>query len=162
MNRWGSNRLLLGLDVGFFSNESDVFYVREDLISRGMYLTPSVKWRFESSGGPRYSLDFGLGYYVVDIAEVDMSEYYGYYCCYGYTEEVLWEESTLGGYVGTTIDFGDTGRRRGRGFTMGAKIHWLDLGTVRDENPYRLQDALGNNAGRLQGPIYSMQFGYAF
>jgi hypothetical protein len=162
MRQWGTERLLLGFDLGFFSHDSDVFHVREDVTARGMYLTPSLKWQLDTQSGPRYSLDFGLGYYSVDITEVDTSSYYGYYCCYWYYEEQLWEDSSFGGFIGTTFDFGDAGRRRGGGFTMGAKIHWLDLGNVRDELRFRPQDTLGPNAGRLRGPIYALQFGYRF
>ena len=162
MKQGGSNDLLLGFDVGGFSHDSNVFHVREDVTSRGLYLTPSVKWQFGSSGRLRHSLDVGVGYYLVDITEVDTSRYYGYYCCYWYSEEQLWEDTSLGGYIGATFDFGRAARRQGGGFTMGAKIHWLDLGTVRDEQRFRSADTLGPNAGRLRGPIYSVQFGYAF
>lgn len=160
MKRWGSNALLFGFDVGGFSHDSDVFHVREDVVSRGLYLTPSVKWQLGPSSGPRYSVDIGFGYYIVDITEVESYRVYGYYCCY--SEEQLWEDSSLGGFIGATIDFGAAARRRGGGFTMGAKIHWLDLGTVRDESRFGPPRTLGPNAGRLQGPVYSMQFGYAF
>lgn len=162
MKRWGSNDLLFGFDVGGFSHDSDVFHVRDDVTTRGLYLTPSVKWQLGSPGGPRYSFDIGLGYYLVDFAEVasfSNYRYYGYYCCY--SEVQLWEDSSLGGFIGATVDFGRAGRRRG-GFTMGTKIHWLDLGTVRDEGRLRTPATLGSNAGRFQGPVYSVQFGYAF
>lgn len=162
MKRWGTKDLLFGLDVGGFSHDSDVFHIREDLISRGFYLTPSAKLQFGTSDGPRYSLDVGLGYYLVDIAELDTSVYYGYYCCYSYSEEQLWEDSSFGGFIGTTIDFGKAARRGGGGFTMGARIHWLDLGTVRDEGRLLAVGTLGPDAGRLRGPVYSMQFGYVF
>jgi hypothetical protein len=160
MKRWASSDLLFGFDVGGFTHDSDVFHVREDVISRSLYLTPSVKWQFGSSSGPRYSLDAGLGYYLVDIAELETYRYYGYYCCYA--EEQLWEDSSLGGFIGTTIDFADTGRGRRGGFTMGAKIHWADLGRVRDEGRFRLSGTLGRNAGRLRGPVYAVQLGYVF
>jgi len=160
MKQWDTSNLLFGLDVGVFSHDSNVYHIREDLTARGFYLTPSVKWQLGWRGGPRYSLDAGLGYYIVDIAEVDLSGYYGYYCCY--SEEQLWEDSTLGGYIGTTVDFGRAARREGGGFTMGAKIHWADLGTVRDEHRFPPTGTLGPNAGQLSGPIVSMQFGYAF
>ena len=160
MKQWDTSSLLFGVDVGVFSHDSNVFHVRENLTARGFYLTPSVKWQPGWRGGSRYSLDAGLGYYLVDIAEVDLSGYYGYYCCY--SEEQLWEASTLGGYIGATVDFGRAARREGGGFTMGAKIHWADLGTVRDEQRFAPTGTLGPNAGQLSGPILAMQFGYAF
>jgi hypothetical protein len=162
MKQSGSRELLFGFDVGVFSNDSDVFHRRDELITRGMYVTPSVKWQLAPSNGRRYSLDFGAGYYLVDIAEVDTSGYYGYYCCYSFAEEQLWEDSSFGGFIGITIDFGRAARREGGGFTMSARIHWLDLGMVRDERRFGGIDTLGTNAGRLEGPIYAIQFGYAF
>jgi hypothetical protein len=159
MRQWGSNELLFGFDLGGFSHGSDVYHVREEIVLRGMYLTPSVKWQFGSTGA-RYSLDAGLGYYFADIAEIDTSGYYGYYCCY--SEVQLWDNESLGGYIGTTIDFGRAARRDGGGFTMGAKVHWLDLDTVRDEGRFLPVATLGPDAGRLTGPVVSVQLGYAF
>lgn len=162
MKQWDSRELLFGFDVGVFTHDSDVFHFRDELVGRGMYLTPSVKWQLAPSNGLRYSLDFGVGYYLVDIAEIDTSGYYGYYCCYSFSEEQLWEDSSFGGFIGMTIDFGRVARRDGGGFTMGARVHWLDLGTVRDERRFGGIDTLGPNAGRLGGAIYAVQFGYAF
>jgi hypothetical protein len=41
---------------------------------------------------------------------------------------------------------------------MSLKIHFVDFGTVRDEG--RLPPTLGQDAGRLSGPIYVYQLGY--
>jgi hypothetical protein len=159
MRQWGSNALLFGFDLGGFSHDSDVYHVREEVVLRGMYLTPSVKWQFGSTGA-RYSLDAGLGYYFADVAEIDTSGYYSYYCCY--SEVQLWDNESLGGYIGMTIDFGRAARRDGGGLTMGAKVHWLDLGTVRDEGRFVPVATLGPDAGRLTGPVFAVQLGYAF
>jgi hypothetical protein len=148
--RFDESELLVGLDLGFLSNESNVRFVTEDILSRNGYLTPSVKWMFGHSH--RYSLDAGIGYYLLDVVEV-AGEYPESF------ETQLWEESTVGGYVGATIDIGggDPGRTRGVMFSF--KTHFVDFGTIQDENSL-LPPTLGRNAGELSGPIYMFQIGY--
>lgn len=150
-----SSDLLFGLDFGGFANDSDIHHRREDLLARGMYLTPSIKWQFLTARGRRHSVDAGLGYYLVDIAEVESSRF-------GYSEDQLWEDTSIGAYVGATIDFTDSERERRGGFTLGAKLHFLDFEDVRDEEPFVVFGTLGPNAGRLRGPVIAVQFGYAF
>lgn len=153
LREWGSRSLLVGLDSAMFSNESDVPHIREDLMSRGFYLTPSVKLMFDAGTGPRYAADVGLGYYVTDLAEVEL--FSG-----GYAESQLWEDAAFGGYVGASMDFGPRdGDRRG-GFSMSAKVHFFDLGEVGDEGAAVLFGTLGSNPGSLSGPVVMLQFGY--
>jgi hypothetical protein len=148
--------LMFGIDFGVFTNDSDITHVREDIISRGLYITPSIKLPIGDSDRRRYYFDTGLGYYMVDVAEVETYKFGGY------SEDELWENSSFGGYIGATVDFGLRSRERRGGFTMGAKIHWFDLGNVHDEDPFFDIDTLGQNAGTLGGPVYSIQFGYVF
>jgi len=148
------NDLLVGLDFALFSNESGIRHIREDLLSRGLYVTPSVKLIFDDGAGPRYALDLGVGYYLVDIAEVE--SYYG-----GYSEDELWEDSAFGGYIGASVDFPTEASNRRRGFSISAKIHFFDLGVVSDEGFFLVSPGtLGPNAGSLSGPVIMFQFGY--
>jgi len=149
VRRFAASELLAGVDVGLFANESDIRFISESLIARNGYLVPSVKWM--AGDRHRYSLDAGVGYYLQDIAEV-AGEYPMNW------ETQLWENGALGAYVGGTIDFGGGMAANSRGLMMSLKIHLVDFGTVRDEG--RLPPTLGQDAGRLSGPIYMYQVGY--
>lgn len=147
--RSGENsELLLGIEAGLFPNESNIRFVNDNLLGRGLYLTPSLKWT--PGALKRLSLDAGLGYYLVDIAEVTTD--YSWY-----TETELWSDSALGGFVGGTWDFGSASRRHGAMLSL--KAHFFDLGTVRDEDPL-LPARLGPDAGDLSGPMIQLQLGY--
>jgi hypothetical protein len=148
--RFDNSELLVGLDLGLFSNDSDIRFVTEDIYSRNGYLTPSVKWMFGSHH--RYSIDAGIGYYLLDMVEL-AGEYPMSF------ETQLWEESTVGGYVGATIDIGGGDPGRNRGVMLSFKTHFVDFGVVRDENAL-LPQTLGPNAGDLSGPVYMAQIGY--
>lgn len=150
LHRFDHSELLVGVDLGLLSNDSNVRFVTEELYSRAGYLTPSVKWMFGQNH--RYSIDAGIGYYLMDIVELAGS----------YPESVeteLWEETAVGGYVGATIDIGGGDPGRNRGVMFSFKTHFADFGTVRDENP-GLPRTLGDDAGDLSGPIYMFQIGY--
>ena len=149
VKRFTGSELLAGLDLGLFTNDSDIRFISESITARNGYLAPSVKWMFGEKH--RYSLDAGLGYYLQDIAEVVTA-----YPLYGETK--LWEEGAAGGYLGGTIDFGGGEPMKSRGLMMSLKIHFMDFGTVRDEG--RLPPTLGPDAGRLTGPVYVYQVGY--
>lgn len=150
LHRFDHSELLVGVDLGLLSNDSNVRFVTEELYSRAGYLTPSVKWMFGQNH--RYSIDAGIGYYLMDMVELAGS----------YPESVeteLWEETAVGGYVGATIDIGGGDPGRNRGVMFSFKTHFADFGTVRDENP-GLPRTLGDDAGDLSGPIYMFQIGY--
>ncbi len=149
VKRYAEAELLAGIDLGLFSNDSDIRFTSESITARNGYLVPSVKWMFGRRH--RYSLDAGIGYYLQDIAEVA-----GDYPFYWETQ--LWEEGAAGGYLGGTIDFRGGEPSRSRGFMMSLKIHFVDFGTVRDEGP--LPPTLGEDAGTLSGPVYVYQVGY--
>lgn len=148
--RFDDSEVLLGIDLGFFANDSSVRFLSEDVMARSGYLTPSVKWMF--GRGHRYSVDAGVGYYLVDITEVA-----GDYPLIFETQ--LFEDGAVGGYVGTTVDFngGDPARRHG--VMLSFKTHFFGLDAVRDEEPF-FPATLGSDAGDLSGPVYMLQVGY--
>ena len=154
VGQWGHRDILAGLDFALFSNESNLHHISEDVISRGLYITPSVKLMFDNGTGPRFALDFGLGYYLVDIAEV--VSFNG-----GFSEDEVWEDSAFGGYVGATVDFPTKKSNWERGFFMSAKVHYFDLGNVADEgSAFIARSTQGPDAGSLSGPMIMLQFGY--
>lgn len=148
--RFPESELLLGVDLGGFTGESNIQYLVEDLATRGGYLVPSVKWMF--AGRHRYSLDAGLGLYTVDIAEI-VSEFPYYF------ETEIWQRTGTGGFVGATVDFGGGRPHRGDGVMLAVKVHFFDLGSVRDDDT-SLPPVLGADAGDLGGPVYSLLVGY--
>lgn len=147
LSSFGNGKLLIGADIGAFTNDSNIPLLQDTLISRGAYVIPSVKWR----AAERFSFDLGIGLYLVDIAEVD-SEYF-------FTETEVWEQGTAGGYVGATWDMLSAGGSPTRGFFISAKVHFFELGPVRDEDE-TLPVRFGRDAGDLSGPLYQLQLGY--
>lgn len=142
--------LRFGFDFGFFASGSNISFITDDLITRGGYLVPSLKWK--PGAGNRFSLDAGLGFYLVDIAELAGD--------YPWTVETeVWEESAIGGFIGVTWDFVSAGSAKNRGLMLSFKVHFFDLGTVRDEDP-ALPVTLGTDAGSLSDGMYQLQLGY--
>lgn len=139
--------VLLGVDFVLLPTESSVRFLRDDLILRGGYLTASVRWypRLQR----RISVDAGAGLYIADIAEVGAG--YGLF-----TETELWEATAAGGYLGGTWNFGAVADD---GVFVSFKVHFVDFGTVRDEDPL-LPATLGDDAGSLKRGVYQLQFGY--
>jgi hypothetical protein len=149
VKRFSDSELLAGVDLGLFNNDSNIRFISDSLTARNGYITPSVKWMFGNRH--RYSLDAGIGYYLQDITEIA-----GEYPIIWETQ--LWEESAVGAYIGGTIDFRGGDPARSRGMMMSLKIHFVDFGTVRDDD--FLPPTLGQDAGRLTGPVYMYQVGY--
>ena len=77
-------------------------------------------------GHHRYSLDAGLGYYYLDMAEI-AGEYPAYW------ETRLWDEGSVGGYVGASFDFANSDPSKNHGMTVNLKIHFVEFGRVSDE-----------------------------
>jgi hypothetical protein len=148
--RFAGSELLAGFDLGLSSNESDIRYLSDDVIARNGYLLPSIKWMFGRRH--RYSFDAGVGYYLLDIAEV-AGEYPAI------LETQLWEESSVGAYIGGTVDFGGGSPTRSRGMMLSFETHFVDFGRVHDEE-VGFPATLGTDAGDLTGPIYMLQVGY--
>jgi hypothetical protein len=69
------------------------------------------------------------------------------------------EESTAGFFLGTSWDVGAGRPGKDGGLLLGLKVHFLDLGTVQDEDIF-ITPVLGPNAGDLDGPVYALQIGY--
>ena len=146
--RIGRSELLAGVDLAFLSNESDIGFTSDTLVARNAYITPSLKWMFANS----YSLDAGIGYYYLDMAEI-AGEYPAYF------ETRLWDEGAVGGYVGATVDIPNRDPSKNHGISINLKVHFVEFGRVSDELIVA-PVTLGPDAGDLSGPIYAIQFGY--
>ena len=144
VREFATSDFLVGIDGFIAANDSNVRGVFDDLLSRQLYLGAAAKWAFGDERG--FSLDAGIGYYLVDMAEVGdaWSSY----------EREVWETDRLGANVGVTWDIpayslGSTGR-----WMLGVKAHFADFGTVNGPWP------VGPDAGKLDGPLYTLQIGY--
>jgi len=144
VGRWGRADVLVGVDLGIFATQSDVPGITEDFTQRGLYLTPSIKFRLGERSRRYLNLEAGLGWYQVDIAELFCSDdNINNTVCIEIAEP--YDEDTLGGYLGITGGFGG-------GFIMGLKVHFADFGKVT---------GLGPDTGGLKGPIYIFSLGGA-
>ncbi len=144
------SELMIGGDLGFMSNDSSIALSFEDVTARAMYIGPSVKWMFGRTHD--YSFDFGIMYWDIDFAEVESDYPY-------YFENVVWDESAVGGYVGMTWDKDAGDPTKESGMTLNLKVHFVDFGDVTGGDPFLLR-TFGPVPGRLEGPIYQMQIGY--
>ncbi len=143
--RWGPADVLIGVDLGIFATQSDIPGITEDFTQRGLYLTPSMKFRFGERSRRYLNVEAGLGWYQVDFAELICDDdSFNNIVCIEIAEP--FDEDTLGGYLGITGGFGS-------GFIMGLKVHLADFGKVT---------GLGSDTGALKGPIYIFSLGGAF
>lgn len=142
--------LLLGIDgyIGATGSNSRGFI--GDMHARQLYLGGAVRWAF----GERRNIfaDAGLGYYLVDIAEVSDDWPGG--------EDEAWQASRVAASLGLSWDVGAGRDGRRSGWMLGIKAYYADLGTVHDEDGFGLP-MLGTDAGRLDGLAYLLQVGYS-
>ena len=143
----GDATLLLGADLGFFSTDSKIPGIYEDLIQRGVYLTPSARLRFGNSGRGHIDLEAGAGWYNTDFAELDCTDYnvvLGGPVCTEINDP--FDSNAFGGYVGIRGGFN-------KWFTAGFRAHFADFGEVT---------GLPTVTGELGGPFYTLMFGARF
>ena len=145
--------LWIGLDFGMFYNENkgqatalilpSGEIITGDIGSRGMYLTPSLKWFvLGQRGSTRLYLGAGAGYYLLDFAEL-----FGWW---GQGGE-LYEDSDFGGYVSVGVRFpvSDVSSETAA-VILETKVHFADFGEFAP------------NTGQIKGPIYMFQVGLTF
>ncbi len=149
VKQFANSELLAGVDCFVGATDSSVGGVISDLAVRHIYLGASLKWAL----GPRRNvhLDAGVGYHGLDMAE--LGEF-----IYG-LEHVAWADGAGGAFVGATWDAGAGRPGRTSGLSLGFKVHFVDFGRVNDEDTFFVP-ILGDDAGRLDGPVYMLQIGY--
>lgn len=150
IRRLGNGELMLGIEGAFTGTEGSVPVYFDDIMARDGYLGVSAKWMMAKPRG--VSLDAGLGYHLLDIAQLD-SNYYAY------VEFQSWEDSAVGPFIGINWDVGASRPDADRGLSLGLRAHILDFGTVRDED-ILFAPVLGADAGDLDGPVFELQIGY--
>ncbi len=148
--QFGNSDLLLGIDGTIAATDSSISGTFADLLARQLYLGGSVKWQFGDARN--VSLDLGLGYHELDMAQVDSS-------WRGSIENEQWSKSTASAFVGGTWDIGAGRPDHNSGFMLALRIHFADFGQVADEDVFFT--VLGNDAGKLDGPLYMLRIGYS-
>lgn len=142
--------ILIGIEGAVMATESDIPVVLDELLARDGYLAASVKWK--PGKARKLSLDAGLAYHLLDITQLETD--------YNSSAEFeSWEEAALGPFFGMTWDLGGGETGRNSGMTLGFRAHFLDLGTVRDEDVLA-SVVLGRDAGDLDGPVFVLRAGY--
>ncbi len=143
----GDATLLIGGDLGFFSTESDIPGIFEDLVQRGVYVTPSMRLRFGDSNRSYLDLEAGAGWYNTDFAEIDCDNYgtiLGGPVCTEINDP--FDSNAFGGYVGVRTGFS-------KWLTVGLRAHFADFGQV---------SGLPTISGELEGPVYALMIGARF
>ena len=144
VREFATSDILVGIDGFIAANDSSILGVFDDVLARQFYLGAAAKWAFGEERG--LSLDAGIGYYLVDMAEVGdaWSSY----------EREIWETDRVGAYVGATWDLPSYSLSRTGRWMLGVKAYFADFGTVNGPWP------IGTDAGKLDGALYSLQIGY--
>ena len=142
--------LMLGVEGAIMASDSNIPVLLDDLLARDGYLAVSAKLMLGENRN--LSFDTGLAYHLVDIAQLETD--------YNSSVEFeSWEETAVGPFVGATWDFGAGETGDDGGVTLGLRAHFLDFGTVRDEDVLA-SVVLGRDAGDLEGPLFVVQIGY--
>lgn len=145
----GAN-LLIGIEGAVMVTESNIPVLLDELLARDGYLAASMKWMPGKTR--KLSLDAGLAYHLLDITQLETD--------YDSSAEFeSWEEAALGPFLGMTWDLGAGETGRNSGMTLGLRAHFLDFGTVRDEDVLG-SVVLGRDAGELGGPVFVLRVGY--
>ena len=148
VKQFTNSTLLIGVDGGLMSTGSSISGITDEPISRQLYLAASLRWQFGDGG--QYSLDAGVGFHLLDLAEVSSIGS-------ARSETEYWEETAVVPYVGASWDVPRKHKSAAR-FVIGVKVHFADFGIVHDEDPF-LPPTLGPDAGDLSGPLIMLQLG---
>ena len=147
--------LRVGIDFALFFHQNENHFdavflpsgkkIDGSLNSRGLYLTPSVRWLIGARGFPRCYLGAGVGYYGVDFVEqlsdgMEVNEYF--------------RRSAIGGYLSAGLNIPLLRDNPDRlALCLEGKVHFVNFGSLDDFAP---------GAGDLTGPIYMLQLGLSF
>lgn len=144
------SKLLLGIEGAIMAHDSNIPVVLDDFLARNAYVGASAKWLLGEARN--LSLDAGIAYYLLDMAQLDTNYYYG-------AEFQSWEESAAGIFVGGTWDVGAARPGKTSGLSLGLRVHFMEFGTVRDHDTF-IRPVLGDDAGDISGPLVAVRIGY--
>jgi hypothetical protein len=155
VGRWFGHDVRIGVDMGFYYHENEKEYqvvilpsgrtLDGEIVARGFYLTPSLRWVFGAKDSTRLLLGAGIGYYRVDFVE-QLDD--------GTSSDSFFENDTVGGYLSVGLGIPLIGSKpEALVLTFEGKVHYADFGDLGEFAP---------GAGDLKGPIYMFQVGLTF
>ena len=150
VREFANSLLLIGGDLNIAATDSSIPVYAGDMLARQMYLGVSAKWLFGKARN--LSLDAGIGYHEVDIAQVD-SEWWGT------LEREYWGKERASGFIGATWDIGASRSDLNSGLFIGLRVHFANFGPVYDAE--FVPPLFGSDAGILDGPMYMIRIGYS-
>lgn len=152
--RWGGVDVLLGGDLGLFSNTSNADFdafihpfggsIDGRITSRGLFLTPSVRFVPGGTQHWRFSFGAGAGLYDVDFTEILDGFFEG---------AELFGETSFGGYLSFGADRRLWVERPRWRLRLETKVHFVDFGST---------DRYAPGAGDLSGPINMLLIGFVW
>lgn len=148
-----NSEFLLGAELAVLGHESDIPSFLDDVSGTDGYVALSAKWMLGDNRP--VSLDAGYAYHFVDITHFEDDYFY-----YDSEDFESWDDNASGPFVGLTWDTWAGRAGKNGGISLAFAVHFVDFGTVRDEN-IDLLPVLGPDAGTLDGPIYFLQIGYS-
>lgn len=152
VRQFTNSELLLGFDGSIAATDSNIRGGFDSLLARQLYLGISAKWLLGARRN--LSLDAGIGYHELDMAQVD-SEWYGT------LEYEHWSTSKPSGFIGATWDIGAGRPDKNSGLFVGLRVQFTDFGQIYDEDFAATRPVLGADAGTLDGPLYWLRIGYS-
>jgi hypothetical protein len=139
---WGNLDLYLGLDGGLMTTESDIPGQFTSPTSDASYLAPSLALYVGEFAAPRLNLRAGAGRYTVEFSEwIDTTSL-----------NRTFRESTFGAFAGVGLDLPLQIGSGLNSISLDSRVHFVDFGEV---------ERLGPNNGHLEGPIWTIQLGWA-
>lgn len=139
---WGETDVYVGLDAGMMITQSDIQGVYTSPTSDLGYLVPSFAFYFGDFEYARLNVRAGVGRYSVEYSEwLDYNSL-----------NRSFSEASFGSMVGAGVDIP---LRFGSGLnsiTLDTRMHFVDFGEVVQ---------LGPDTGYLEGPIWTIQLGWA-
>jgi hypothetical protein len=138
---WGSTDVYFGVDGGFMTTGSDIPGKFTSPTSDLLYIAPSVAFYFGDYSSWRLNVRAGVGRYSIEFSELIDTV----------TFNRTFSEVAFGGYFAAGIDFPLAAGSGLNSITLDIHAHLVDFGQV---------EQLGPHNGNLQGPIWTIQFGW--
>ncbi len=140
----------VGIESGWstFDGDGRGYYSSSSDISSSMwYLAPATRFHFPLSPRTTLIAGIGAGYYGFSIDEI--STYY-YDWWYSYDSRTLNQDDAFGGFASVAFDFD---MAPGAAFRLDNKVHFVHFDGL---------DALLPNESSVDGPIWTVEFGFVF
>lgn len=140
--RWHNADVVSGVSTALFSTSSDVRGNSDDLIQRGIFVTPTLGLRYGERSKTYAQIQIGAGWYNMDIAELDCDS--DEFLCQEVEEQ--FSSNQFGGFIGLRAG-------HGKGWFIELQTHFADFGELTG---VQLENA------DIGGPFYMLNIGYSW